>query len=249
MFLRLFPAEMNLLRWCSAGCWMPSRLLGSIPRTLRHALNISDARTHSRILSTHLGGCAHRFPFGARRLGRSKFTTSGRRPSPGKVRSFGKSANCSTTLPIGSANISSGSKGSSAVSGWVPHQNTGAWRQRFAERIATAIDPVRFGVRAVYLFGSTEAGNADTGSDIDLIVVRDGDPRQRRDLQMWLEGWSLCLAEISFQLYGVPSHGLLDVKYLDSEEAQLEIPSFSRAGKTLQALPVGTSIHSTASRK
>jgi hypothetical protein len=133
------------------------------------------------------------------------------------------------------------------VSGWVPHQNTGAWRQRFAERIATAIDPVRFGVRAVYLFGSTEAGNADTGSDIDLIVVRDGDPRQRRDLQMWLEGWSLCLAEISFQLYGVPSHGLLDVKYLDSEEAQVEIPSFSRAGKTLQALPVGTSIHSTTS--
>ena len=123
------------------------------------------------------------------------------------------------------------------------------WRQRFAERIASAIDPVRFGVRAVYLLGSTEAGNADVGSDIDLIVVGDGDRRQQRDLQMWLEGWSLCLAEISFQLYGVPSHGLLDVKYLDSEEAQLEIPSFSRAGKTLQALPVGTSIHSTTSRK
>ena len=53
--------------------------------------------------------------------------------------------------------------------------------------------------------------------------------------------WSLCLAEISFQLYGVPSYGLLDVKYLDSEAAKREIPSFSRAGKTLQALPVGTS--------
>lgn len=119
------------------------------------------------------------------------------------------------------------------------------WRQRFAERIASTIDPVRFGVQAVYLFGSTEAGNADVGSDIDLIVVHDGDARQRRDLQMWLEGWSLCLAEISFQLYGVPSHGLLDVKYLDPEEAKLEIPSFSTAGKTLQALPVGTSVPSS----
>jgi hypothetical protein len=119
------------------------------------------------------------------------------------------------------------------------------WRQRFAERVASTIDPARFGVQAVYLFGSTEAGNADVGSDIDLIVVRDADEHQRRDLEMWLEGWSLCLAEISFQLYGVPSRGLLDVKYLDSEEAKAEIPSFSRAGKTLQALPVGTSIHSS----
>jgi hypothetical protein len=115
------------------------------------------------------------------------------------------------------------------------------WRQRFAERIASAMDAARFGVQAVYLFGSTEAGNADVGSDIDLIVVRGGDTHQRRDLQMWLEGWSLCLAEISFQLYGVPSHGLLDVKFLNPEEAEVEIPSFSRAGKTLQALPVATS--------
>jgi hypothetical protein len=115
------------------------------------------------------------------------------------------------------------------------------WRQRFAERIASAIDPVRFGVQAVYLFGSTEAGNADVGSDIDLFVVCNGDARQQRDLEMWLEGWSLCLAEISFQLYGVPSYGLLDVKYLDPEAATRELPSFSRAGKTLQELPVGTS--------
>jgi hypothetical protein len=119
------------------------------------------------------------------------------------------------------------------------------WRQRFAERIASTIDPARFGVQSIFLFGSTEAGNADVGSDIDLIVVDDGDAGQRRDLQIWLEGWSLSLAEISFQLYGLPSHGLLDVKYLDAEQAKLEIPSFSRAGKTLQALPVGTSLSSS----
>jgi hypothetical protein len=119
------------------------------------------------------------------------------------------------------------------------------WRQRFAERIASQIDPVRFGVQAVYLFGSTEAGNADVGSDIDLIVVCEGDDRKRSDLQILLEGWSLCLAEISFQLYGIPSHGVLDVKYLDPEQAKLEIPSFSRAGKTLQALPVGTALSSS----
>jgi hypothetical protein len=115
------------------------------------------------------------------------------------------------------------------------------WRQRFAERIASAIDPVRFGVHSVYLFGSTEAGNANVGSDIDLFVVCDCEARQQRDLEMWMEGWSLCLAEVSFQLHGVPSYGMLDVRYLSPEVAKREIPSFSRAGKTLQALPVGTS--------
>jgi len=115
------------------------------------------------------------------------------------------------------------------------------WRQRFAERIAAAIDPVRFGVQAVYLFGSTEAGDANVGSDIDLLVIWNGDARRLAELQVWLEGWSLCLAEISFQLYGIPSEGLLDVKYLHSAEESQEIQAFARAGQTLQALPVGTS--------
>ena len=113
------------------------------------------------------------------------------------------------------------------------------WRQRFAERIAASIDPVRFGVEGVYLFGSTELGNAGAGSDIDLIVVCGGDAQQRRDLQVWLEGWSLCLAEISFQLYGLPSTGLLDVRFLKPEQARAEVSAFAAAGKTLQALPLG----------
>lgn len=116
------------------------------------------------------------------------------------------------------------------------------WRQRFAERIAAAIDPVRFGVQDVYLFGSTELGNAGVGSDIDLIVVCGGDVQQKRNLENWLEGWSLCLAEVSFQLYGLPSTGLLDIRFLDPAQAKAEIPSFAAAGKTLQALPLGTNV-------
>jgi hypothetical protein len=122
------------------------------------------------------------------------------------------------------------------------------WRQRFAERIAASIDPARFGVQAVYLFGSTELGNAGVGSDIDLIVACEADPQQERDLQAWLEGWSLCLAEISFQLYGIPSNGLLDVRYLKPEQAKAEIASLTAAGNTFQALPVGTASGSTKER-
>jgi hypothetical protein len=114
------------------------------------------------------------------------------------------------------------------------------WRQRFAERIAASIEPTRFGVRDIYLFGSTELGSAGVGSDIDLIVVCGGNAQQKRDLRNWLEGWSLCLAEVSFQLYGLPSSGLLDIRFLDPDQARSEISSFTAAGKTLQALPVGT---------
>lgn len=110
----------------------------------------------------------------------------------------------------------------------------------FAERIVAAIKPDRFGVQEVYPFGSTEAGNAGVGSDFDLIIVSAGSERQRRDLEMWLEGWSLCLAEVSFQLYGVPSRGLLDIGFFDPERAKTEIPSFMAAGSTMQLLPVGT---------
>jgi hypothetical protein len=113
------------------------------------------------------------------------------------------------------------------------------WRQRFAESIATSIDPTRFGVEQVYLYGSTELGNAGVGSDIDLIIVCAGDEQRKRDLLNWLEGWSLCLAEVSFQVYGIPSKGLLDVRLLDPDQAKVEIAAFTSAGQTLQPLPVG----------
>ena len=94
-------------------------------------------------------------------------------------------------------------------------------------------------MQGIYLFGSTEIGNAGVGSDIDLIVVCDGNEQQQRDLGNWLEGWSLCLAEVSFQLYGLPSEGLLDVKFLNPQQAKSELLSFAAAGKTLQLLPLG----------
>jgi hypothetical protein len=114
------------------------------------------------------------------------------------------------------------------------------WRQRVAERIAASLDPVRFGVDAVYLFGSTELGTAGVGSDIDLAIVFEGDVQQESDLRAWLEGWSLCLAEVSFQLYGIPSKGLLDVKLLDRKQSETEIRSLTAAGTIFQQLPLGT---------
>ena len=116
------------------------------------------------------------------------------------------------------------------------------WRQLFAERISAAIDPVRFGVLAIYVHGSTESGEAGIGSDIDLLVVHEGDERKIEALRHWLEGWSLCLAELRSQLHGVPGDGVLDVRYLAAEPAQRELLAAARAGRAYRALPLGAPI-------
>jgi hypothetical protein len=85
------------------------------------------------------------------------------------------------------------------------------WRLRMAERMAVDVDPVRFGVKGLYVFGSTKNGTAGPGSDIDLIVHFCGSPEMRHALEAWLEGWSLCLAEINYLRTGYRSEGLLDL--------------------------------------
>jgi len=66
-------------------------------------------------------------------------------------------------------------------------------------------------VVAMYVFGSTKNATAGPGSDIDMIVHFRGTDEERRDLANWLEGWSMCLAEVNYLRTGYRSHGLLDV--------------------------------------
>ncbi|MDH7515401.1 MAG: PEP/pyruvate-binding domain-containing protein [Bacteroidota bacterium] len=93
-----------------------------------------------------------------------------------------------------------------------------SWRLRMAERIAAHLDPDRFGVKAMYVIGSTKNATAGPDSDIDLLVHLDGNPEQRRELELWLHGWSLCLAEINYLRTGYRSQGLLDVHYVTDED-------------------------------
>ncbi len=94
------------------------------------------------------------------------------------------------------------------------------WRLSMAEQVAAAMDADRFGVKALYVFGSTKSGSAGPGSDIDLLVHFDGSERQRRDLLLWLEGWSLCLAEMNYQRTGYRSPGLLDVHIVTDDDIE-----------------------------
>ncbi|HGY57289.1 MAG TPA: pyruvate, phosphate dikinase [Caldithrix abyssi] len=111
-------------------------------------------------------------------------------------------------------------------------ESTGAeharWRLRFAEKIAEQLDPTRLGVKALYLLGSTHDATAQAGSDIDLLVLFEGNEQQKRDLQNWLEGWSRCLDEINYLRTGFKAGGLLDVHLVDAKDIKNKEDIFSK---------------------
>ncbi len=122
-----------------------------------------------------------------------------------------------------------------------PEDHT-VWRTYMAEKLASQIDPERFGVKACYLLGSAKNKTAQPGSDIDLLVHFKGDQDQRRDLENWLNGWSLCLDEMNFLRTGIKAGGILDVQIVGDREIndqQLLVERFNLSEINLEELPLG----------
>jgi pyruvate,water dikinase len=113
--------------------------------------------------------------------------------------------------------------------------NHWAWRLEMAQHIAHELDPGRFGVKALYVIGSTKNATAGPESDIDLLVHFVGTPRQRRDLLLWLEGWSKCLDEMNFQRTGVRSGGLLDIHLITDQDIRRRTSYAVKIGATADA--------------
>jgi hypothetical protein len=105
-----------------------------------------------------------------------------------------------------------------------------------AQRIASEIDPARFGVKGLYVFGSTKNATAGPASDIDLIVHFAGTPQTRAALEQWLEGWSLCLGEVNFLRTGYRTPGgLLDVHIVTDEDIEARRSYASKIGAVTDA--------------
>ncbi|MFP4369080.1 MAG: nucleotidyltransferase family protein [Candidatus Kapaibacterium sp.] len=92
------------------------------------------------------------------------------------------------------------------------------WRNEIAEKIAESLDPDKFAVKAIYLFGSTKDAECGPGSDIDLLIHFNGTEEQRELLKTWLEGWSLCLSEMNQQKTGYETKGLLDIHIVTDKD-------------------------------
>jgi transcription elongation GreA/GreB family factor len=108
-------------------------------------------------------------------------------------------------------------------------------RVAIARRIAAEIDPGRFGVRAIYVFGSTVNGTAGPCSDINLLIHLEDDHIGRRELEVWLEGWSLGLAQIHASSAGCGSTGLLDVHFVTDEDFRLGTTYTAKIGAVTDA--------------
>ncbi len=98
--------------------------------------------------------------------------------------------------------------------------NSWRWRYYMAEQLASKLDSQLYGVKALYLFGSTNNGTAGPGSDIDLLVHFQGSEEQRAALLSWLNGWSYCLAEMNYLKTGYKADGLLDIHIITDEDIQ-----------------------------
>jgi pyruvate,water dikinase len=92
------------------------------------------------------------------------------------------------------------------------------WRLRMAEQIAAELDPDRFGVNALYIFGSVKNATGGPGSDIDLLIHDEGAGRKREELALWLDGWSRSLAETNFLRTGHEGGGMLDPHYVTDDD-------------------------------
>ena len=67
-----------------------------------------------------------------------------------------------------------------------------------------------------FIGGSTENGNAGPGSDIDILVEFKGTARQKKDIQIWIEGWGSCLSEVVHRKTGYYiSESLIDLRWID----------------------------------
>lgn len=94
------------------------------------------------------------------------------------------------------------------------------WRMHMAELIASRLDPEYFGVKGLYVIGSTKNNTSGPGSDIDLMVHIESDQQKWCELNSWLKGWSMCLAEINYNRTGYKSEELLDVHYITDKDIE-----------------------------
>jgi predicted nucleotidyltransferase len=92
------------------------------------------------------------------------------------------------------------------------------WRAQKIEEIAQALDPMLYGIHAMYLIGSTKDGSAGPTSDIDLLVHFKGTDEQKDKLMAWFDDWGKKLADENKERTGFKTEGLLDVHIITDED-------------------------------
>ncbi|MGA7617685.1 MAG: PEP/pyruvate-binding domain-containing protein [Thermoanaerobaculia bacterium] len=109
------------------------------------------------------------------------------------------------------------------------------WRLRMVEQMASVLDAQRYGVHALYLFGSTKNATAGSESDIDLLIHFKGEEHQRRELSAWLDAWSLALGHLNYLRTGRRIERLLDVHFVTDEDLRRRTSFAAKIGAVTDA--------------
>ncbi len=109
------------------------------------------------------------------------------------------------------------------------------WRMKMAEKVASELDPDRFFVNGIYVFGSTKNAVSGPGSDIDLIVHIDKEKCNLNELSLWFEGWSLALSEMNYLRTGYKAQGMLDIHYVSDDDIKAKTSYASKIGAITDA--------------
>ena len=91
-------------------------------------------------------------------------------------------------------------------------------RTRLAETIVSKLEGKKYGVKGVYLFGTTHNKTATLNADVDLIIHFDGDEEQKKLLSEWLRGWNESLGEMNYHQTGVRVEKFVDVFFVTEED-------------------------------
>ncbi|KAA3634903.1 MAG: hypothetical protein DWP97_06015 [Calditrichaeota bacterium] len=94
------------------------------------------------------------------------------------------------------------------------------WRYQMTENLASNLDGDKFGVKDIYIFGSTKNATAASGSDVDILIHFTGNETQLDNLTNWLNGWSLSMSHINYLKTGYKTEGLLDIHIITDKDIE-----------------------------
>ncbi len=97
------------------------------------------------------------------------------------------------------------------------------WRKRvkIAEAFAAELDSEKYGVKKAYLFGTTYHKNAAANSDVDILLIFDGNSGMKSALEEYVFGWNMALCVSHYEATGFELRRMIDA-HIKTEREVLE---------------------------
>lgn len=92
------------------------------------------------------------------------------------------------------------------------------WRLRMTLSLAEKTDLEKYGIRGMYLVGSTKDATAGPASDIDLLIFIKNDVQKQLMLQEWIDGWGNGLSIYNQARTGYKIDKLFHLHLVDIED-------------------------------